>query len=514
MKKILFLVLSILGVMIALSSAFSEEEKSFFLFSYTIKGNGEAVITGFDWSNNKGNDIYVPRQIDGYNVSEIGEYAFSAEDASIDHLIGEKVVVILPDTIRTIRAKAFFCTNVSSVSISQNVELIEPGAFAGCKNITQISLDVNNSSFALIDDFLYAKSIKTLISAPHIIESFSIPNGIVAIGDYSFYGCEFTGACGEVFFPKTISLIGEYSFAKISCEGQNTIYCRNVSEIQSHAFFGAKLYGISMPKVVKIGASAFQGADLRDWNCPKVEEIGEYSFAYACAHSYNKDFLSLPSTLKKIGEHSFEGYSGANYINLSRTQLTEIPAYAFKNVELSFNAEADAKISLPDGLRSIGEKAFCGMCHVKDGWFVKEYYYIDITIPDSVEYIGPYAFSAFEDMIDLHSNSDRTTRWNLVLPAETSQLLEIGDNAFWYTVISNEEFVVPNKVEKLGSEVFSNTNISMIVLPSSIKEIGTDICDRAKVKLKVTPGSYPAQYVSDNGYSAISTGETDMSWLD
>ena len=55
------------------------------LFSYTMRGNGTLTITKFDWSGyQKNTDIVIPQMIDGYNVTAIGDLAFSQGDVDVE----------------------------------------------------------------------------------------------------------------------------------------------------------------------------------------------------------------------------------------------------------------------------------------------------------------------------------------------------------------------------------------------------------------------------------------------
>ena len=80
MKKLFGFILGI-GLLLICSTALADTQSG--LFTYTLKGNGTAVITGFDWDANGNNDVYVPRMIDGYTVSEIGPFAFSDKAATL-----------------------------------------------------------------------------------------------------------------------------------------------------------------------------------------------------------------------------------------------------------------------------------------------------------------------------------------------------------------------------------------------------------------------------------------------
>lgn len=82
MKRIRSIFLLTMAALLFVLIANSESQSSTSgLFTYSLKGNGTAVITGFDWQRNGGKDVYIPRMIDGYTVTEIGAYAFSSETA-------------------------------------------------------------------------------------------------------------------------------------------------------------------------------------------------------------------------------------------------------------------------------------------------------------------------------------------------------------------------------------------------------------------------------------------------
>lgn len=144
MKKWLIRVL--LGVLALIvvytSSAFADEDYKSGLFTYKIKGNGTAVITGFDWKANGDKDVYIPNMLDGYTVTEIGSEAFAYGR--------EDVVVIIPNTITVIGDKAFIGSSITSAHIPASVQQIGAGAFADCDEIRQFSVDPSNTVYTTI----------------------------------------------------------------------------------------------------------------------------------------------------------------------------------------------------------------------------------------------------------------------------------------------------------------------------------------------------------------------------
>ena len=161
-KKLIWIIVCFVAVL-SLNAACAEEISNG-LFTYKLKGNGNAVITHFNWDANDNRDIYVPRQIDGYNVTEIGSLAFSSADLAEDPVlnfdpgsVGDNVVVILPDTITVIGEKAFYCTKISTLTIPRSVQVIGAGAFAGCSNISSHNVEAGNPTFTTLGGVLYNK---------------------------------------------------------------------------------------------------------------------------------------------------------------------------------------------------------------------------------------------------------------------------------------------------------------------------------------------------------------------
>ena len=101
-----------------------------------------------------------------------------------------------------------------------------------------------------------------------------------------------------------------------------------------------------------------------------IETIGGYAFAN------NEDVvqISLPSSVKKIEEHAFDGCDKLNRLNLPEG-ITEIGDYAL------YECASLAEIKLPESLKTIGAHAFDYCISIKD-----------VTVPDGVVQIGDGAF--------------------------------------------------------------------------------------------------------------------------
>lgn len=281
-------------------------------FSYIIDGEG-IVVFGYSGS---GSDISIPDTINGKPVVGINDGAF--RDKSITS-------VVLPATIESIGARAFYC----------------------CRNLTSIG---------------------------------SFPANLRSIGEYAFYSCERLGMLGS--FPEGIETIGAYAFAgcwrlsSVSFEGStslNTIgngafdNCSNLSsvgklpasleQLGSYAFRGCRLLStVSLSEctqLTSIGNYAFQ-------NCTNLSGViaihgnadatlGDYAFA-------NTGIKSASLTgFKSIGQYAFAGNENLVHVEVGEG-LEIIYSYAFQNTRNLRTTKLPASATL------ISPLAFEGSC--------------------------------------------------------------------------------------------------------------------------------------------------------
>ena len=241
-------------------------------FEYT-ETNGYIKITGY-----KGNetDIVIPEYIDGYQVTAIGESAFSS--CSFEN-------VILPDSIKTIEEEAFsYCSNLESITLPQALNSINYGVFSQCSNLSSINIP---DSVTVIEDFAFF--------ACYNLENIKLPDNLTSIGDEAFNGCySFT----SIEIPDSVTDIGQRAFFDCSDlqsvtlpAGITTIkdftfaYCGNlgtliipdsVTDIKECAFLYSDITALRLPHSVKnIGASAFtfkNNSNITVYYCGTQEE--------------------------------------------------------------------------------------------------------------------------------------------------------------------------------------------------------------------------------------------------
>lgn len=115
-------------------------KKRFQEYEYEIENN-KIKITGVSWDNIA---VEVPEEIDGFEVTEIGDYAFSRaiEDGGKDKFATSPIEeVIFPKSIVKIGRYAFYnCRDLKRIQFYNTLKDIGAGAFTGCHKVREIDI--------------------------------------------------------------------------------------------------------------------------------------------------------------------------------------------------------------------------------------------------------------------------------------------------------------------------------------------------------------------------------------
>lgn len=182
MRKIglLFAVLIMAMLFTVSANADSYEDYNFIELS-----NGSLEITQYVGSKI---EICIPSEIDGKNVTSIASYAFSGCSTI------EKVV--FPDCITKLGKNIFSgCTKLTSINLPKNLKT--------CLYDHSVSSYTSAAGAIIYKHYYYGP-----FASSNII-NVVVPEGLVHIPEYTFYGCS---TIENIIFPSSIKTIGAYAF--------------------------------------------------------------------------------------------------------------------------------------------------------------------------------------------------------------------------------------------------------------------------------------------------------------
>ena len=181
------------------------------------------------------------------SVTSIGEGAF----VSCTGLTS----VTIQNGVTSIGLGAFGnCTGLTSITIPSSVTSIGKNAFQDCTGLTNITVDSSNPSYCSESGVLFNKDKTTLIYYPlGKTGSYTIPDGVTAIGDYAFRLCS---GLTSVTIPSSVTSIGEMAFRE--CSGLTSVTIpSSVKSIEEMAFGGCSNLIIYISGGITIGIDAF-----------------------------------------------------------------------------------------------------------------------------------------------------------------------------------------------------------------------------------------------------------------
>lgn len=211
-------------------------------------------------------EIYLNRS----NLKSIENDSFSGCSTMLD--------VYLPETLQSIGEKAFYeCESLMTVTIPNSVVSIGEGAFGVCPSLSRIeSRWATKDNRCVIKDgtllaFAPNETVKTAVINKQLtsrkrtvvdqnsrrqLTYYSIPPGVIRIGNYTFAGCD---ELKTIVLQEGVESIGEFAFS--GCRGLTAIRIPNtVRSIEKYAFSECEnLELVVLPKAVdSVGEKAFE----------------------------------------------------------------------------------------------------------------------------------------------------------------------------------------------------------------------------------------------------------------
>lgn len=236
-------------------------------------------------------------------------------------------IVNIPNEIRGLPVKHVNLTNniipyLQEVNIPKNVIGIEIYN-RELKELKSINVDPENEHYTSIDGVLYTKDVKTLLCYPQakIGDEFIIPNTVESIADYSFN----YSLVKKLTIPDKVVDLLFFSTNYFP-------YLEEINVSEQHEFFSSE-NGVLFNKDKSIlFYYPVNGADV--YEVPNsVEEIMDYAFAY---NSRLKN-VTVPSSLKRIGNYAFYNCAGLSKLELTSDTIIGYNAFEGSPENLIYN---------------------------------------------------------------------------------------------------------------------------------------------------------------------------------
>ena len=474
-------------------------------FKYSINLNyGYTVITGYTeitgYDLDKG-VVEIPSEILGNPVTTIGTRAFigcghpdeyyhsndiPSEETHGCSGCGIKEIII-PDSVTTIEAEAFYdCESLTKIHFPSGLKdfygtgegfsgdaIGYASWIMGCDSLRELTISEDNPYYQSKNGIIYSKDGKTIGPVPPAIPFDSVDfDGITAIGDFAF--CCRESEEKEFVIPKQITSIGAYAFfgccnedywANFDKETSVNIQLNEgLTSIGDYAFSNiGYLREMELPdSLLTLGKAAFSSTSLESMTIPSKVTVIPDSLFKEC---FGLETVILPEGITEIGEWAFYGPQEMTSIQLPSI-LKTIGAHAFQFYGVPDYEEGLLYINIPDSVEYIGEYAFYGNQYLsfvklsKNISKIEPYTFLDcglesITIPEGVTEIGEGAF--------------RQNHLTSVKLPET--LRKIDNEAFLYG-FQDGSIIIPDNVTEIGAYAFSNCYLDDIKLPENLTSYG------------------------------------------
>lgn len=435
-------------------------------------------------------------------ITIIGERAFVGNEA-IDR-------IILPTSIREIREEAFLdCLLLQTIQFPEGLSFIGKSAFEHCVKLIRIQLP---ESLCYLGELAFNRC-KLLVEV-------QFKDALRAIRALTFYGCT---SLKKVDFPEGLLEIGDMAFYK--CSKLKEIFLPVSLKILGNNVFtasGVRLAVIA-GELTECGTEVFsQCSKLKKMVFQQTVNVIGNKFAFGC-HDLLQ--VELPINIKRIGRNAFEGSNflkgllpkgvngtffldGSSYKGVVSVPegITVIAGGAF------YGNKEITKLHLPETLRSIGARAFCGCTSLQvvtlpkgitvleEGTFAycstlwsvaaegevetikASVFYgceklVRVSV-SSVKYIGNNAFLGCINLDDLALNCSFLGEDVLGETAYLKKLLQISPLAVVSNLVVEGKacegiLIIPEGVIGISPFAFAgNELITELILPESLQEIG------------------------------------------
>ena len=385
---------------------------------------------------------------------------------------GDTLVGVSPDYV-----------NTGTLVIPNTVKKINPGAFAGCKDLYEVVLPEGITEIPA-DCFKNCKSLTSV----------QLPETVKIIQPYAFYACT---SLEKINMPRDLEDVKTMSF--YSCNSLKELSFNKVKYIRNGAFryctsLAKVNFGTSLEKIEYI---AFGNTAIKSVKFPNTLKKLEGSIFY------DTDALQtvqigedIPGTAGyALPNLNIENAIFRNCDGIQNITIASNPFYKFvENVRYSKDGTQLQEVPANKGNFTIP----VGVTKINDGAFLNNSKVTEIAVPEGVTYIGENAFSSTKELTTL-SLPSTVTNIGIAIIGTTKKLVNctiapgnpnyyMDNGAIVHKYINQQgieereiigcvggkkgPYNISNGITIIGDFAFQEcTGITSITIPSTVKEI-------------------------------------------
>lgn len=380
---------------------------------------------------------------------------YNAEKAVLyQYLAGSKETYFrMPDTVQKIRPYAFWgCDNLKMIECSAGLERIDSYSMAACSALEYVIVheptrEIGMGAFA---DDKNLRRVDLPISVTNILPNAFTPRSeeLVFAGSPTSYAAEY--ATEQAITFADLSVLGSYVFLAEDTTNENASTDTDYEDSSGRDTENGNNHANS-----EAGAESYKQENSsaeEEFNLLAGEMIGDGTIVsdrvfvmIGERNPYNQQTAPLDANVT----NRFSGVI-PEYAYYENAEITEFPGGTdiTRIEQLAFARSNIRKVDLPSGLEEIGYGAFYHCDHLEE-----------VNIPDSVRYIGPYAFHYTPWLANWYETGE-------------DDFLVVGDGILIAYKGQDAVVILPNEVKHIAGHAFENNqNVVNVVMPPGLRTI-------------------------------------------